>query len=331
MNLKTNLLALAAVLGLAAVAADTERTNWYPCFQAARAPQIDGNVADDPAWQTAPRVTGFRVLGGDYAHAKQTTAQMCWDAEAVYVAIVTEEPDTAQIKPEVRDGGWTWGEDSVEIFLQPKDGGVAFQFGVTAGGALGSGEGKPDIAKCKAAARIGPDRYSLELRVPFAVVGAAAPVVGTTWRGTFCRNIQATRSGGDKFTNWSPLERRFLEPENYAVIEFMTRTPAPDEANRLSEGLNRGYRTALTGQLAAAAARGAEFRDALAQAAQQPKQAAKAQALLVDWKQVDEVNRQSGSAPVLDLRRALMKTQGLAQASYEVKYTYLLDRLFEEK
>jgi hypothetical protein len=314
-----------------ALAAAAETGTRYPCFRVTQEPRIDGDVAGDPAWQTVPAATGFRVLGGNTAQAKQTTIWLCWGPEALFVAAVCEEPHAASLKPTAKDGGWTWAEDSIEFFLVPAAGGQAYQFGVTASGAKGSGEGNPDITRCTAAARILADSYSVELRVPYAVVAAVTPRAGAVWRGTVCRNIQTvTPSGGDKFTCWSPLQSRFLEPDNFAHIDFLDRTLTAAEASRETEALNRPYREALTRQLATLAARVSDYRDALQSAVGDPHLGSKAQELLAAWQRIEEVNRQAGNAPLPDVRQALLAAGELLAASHQTKYTVLMERLFAE-
>jgi hypothetical protein len=321
----------AVLLGCLGVGAADVTGTHYPCFQAASEPRIDGRVADDPAWQAIPAVTGFRVLGGGYTHSKQSTARMCWTADAVFVAVECEEPDAASLKPTAKDGGWTWSEDSVEIFLQPGAGGPTYQIGVTAGGAKGSGENSPETGTCSAAATITAAAYAIEIKIPYAVLRTVAAQAGTVWRGTFCRNIQTvTASGGDKFTCWSPLQARFLEPDNFAAIEFRERPASPEESTRLSTELNQGYRAELTGLLQAAAARALEYREALQGAVVHPRLGAKAQELLAAWRRIEAVNGQATAAPLQDVRQALVTAQGLQAASYDTKYIALLEQLFAE-
>ncbi len=315
---------------LAAPAVDVTGTR-YPCFQAATEPMIDGKVAADPAWQAIPAVTGFRVLGGGYTHSKQSTARMCWTAAAVFIAVECEEPAAPSLKPTAKDGGWTWSEDSVEIFLQPGAGAPVFQIGVTAGGAKGSGENSPDTAACSAAATIATADYAIEIRIPFAVLRTTGAQAGATWHGTFCRNIQTiTPSGGDKFTCWSPLQSRFLEPENFAAIEFRAAPLSLEESNRLSAELNLGYRAELTRLLQQRAGRAADFREALQGATSHPRLGAKAHELLSAWQRIEAVNAQADSAALTALRQALLTAQGLQEASYETKYVALLEKLFAE-
>jgi len=319
------------VVGLAAVVclAGRAEAGAYFCFKTSRGPQIDGKVADDPGWRVAPRATGFYVLGGGHTKAKQTEVQACWDGQALYVAMVCEEPDAAEIKPSIVDGGPTWTEDSVEVFLQSKPGGQVYQFGVTAGGAKGSGEGAPEIAKCTAAAAIGEKSYAIEIRIPFAVLGVAAPAPGAEWRGTFCRNIFTVTSGGDKFTSWASLESRFLEPQNFARIEFRGEPADAAVAARLTEELNRDYRGALVGELQAAAEQSGTYVSALEKAVGHERFDAQARDLLAQWRRIGETNKRAETAPVLDIRQALMTVRALSRASYEVKYRYLLHELLK--
>jgi hypothetical protein len=157
------------------------------------------------------------------------------------------------------------------------------------------------------------------------------PKAATTWRGTVCRNIQTqTPSGGDKFTCWSPLQSRFLEPENYAAIEFHDRVLSPEQAAAETEALNRPYRETLTGQLATLAGRAGEYREALKGAVADPRLGAKAQELLAAWQRIEQMNQQADRAPLPEVRRALLAANALLTASHQTKYTALLEKLFAE-
>jgi len=321
------LIALSLAFPLPGHAAPADKA--YPCYRAPSAPTIDGDVLGDPAWQVIPCLTGFRVLGGSYTQAKQTTARACWDDEALYVAMVCEEPDAAALKPAVRDGGPTWQEDSIEIFLQPKANGQVYQFGVTAGGAKGMGEGNPDIGKCAAAAKIGQVDYGIEIRIPFGVVDAR-PAVGDQWLVTFCRNIFTTLSGGDKFTNWAPLLSRFLEPEHFLPMVLSGSAPDAAGAAQETEALNAPYRKALLTELRSAAKQGTEYRGALAQAAGHPRFAEEAGKLLHQWEDVERVNQEVDQASLPNIREAIASARSLVADSYRVKYEYLIAKLLEE-
>lgn len=305
--------------------------NSYLCHTVAKAPDIDGNVTEDPVWQPIAGVTGFFSLGGGYTIAKQSTAKFCWDTEALFVAVICEEPDAATFKPLVKDWGWTWTEDGIEVFLQPGGSGQVYQFGVTAGGAKGSGESSPDIDKCTAAARIVNDSYSTEIRIPYSVLNTTPPRDGDTWRGTVCRNIMTTLSGGDKFTSWSRLEKRFLEPHHFAVITFTDQTPDAAKTLSLQKAINHNYRDELVKTVRTAAAQATEHTDGLRNAATGGRFSHKAKDLLNQWTQITTMSRQTDVAPAFEMRRALLNIRTLAEASHEVTYKHLLDQLFDEE
>ncbi|MBM4046657.1 MAG: hypothetical protein FJ279_16230 [Planctomycetes bacterium] len=302
----------------------------YPCHRVAAAPVVDGEVEGDAAWSRIPSATGFYKLGGAYTLAKQTAVQACWDSQALYVAMTCEEPDIAKFKPQVRDGGPFWEEDGVEIFLQPGAGKQVYQFGITASGARGGHEGFPEFTKLKAAARAGAGKYSLEVRIPFEVV-RATPSLGDKWRGNFCRNIYLTASGGDKFTCWAPLEKQFLEPQRFAVLTFAGPAPEPTEAARVGERLNAGYRKHLVGLLRASAEQAQEYVPVLDEASRDKKFGAKATEVLTRWRQLESLCRQAETAPIADLRSTLAGANALIQASYDLKYAYLIAHLFGDE
>lgn len=302
----------------------------YPCHRPTVAPVIDGDVAGDPAWQTIPSVTGFSVLGGTYTYDKQSVARLCWTEAGLFIGVVCEEPDAKLLKPTAFDGGDTWMEDSLEIFVEPKRGGDVYQFGLTAGGAKGGFEGHPDITKMKAAAKIGADSYSVEALIPWAVVNASVPKAGDSWRGDVCRNIFTTKSGGDKFTCWAPLQSRFLEPDNFGTIVFNATNLSADAAAQATEQLNAAYRQRLLQQVAGAVGQFASYRDGLQTAAKDDKYGQQARALLRGWRDIERLNRQADQAGIVQMRAALKQLGQLNRDSYDVKYQYLIYRLLQE-
>lgn len=316
-------LALAFLAGSAFAAATLE----YPVLRTAVPVTVDGQVQGDPAWRAAPQVTGFCVLGNGYTKAKQTVVQMLWDDQGLYVAAVCEEPDAARLKPAVRDYGETWAEDSLEIFLQPA--GQVYQIGVTAGGAKGAGEGGPDLGRITAAATIAADSYSIEVRVPAAVLKAVIRG-GERWRGEVCRNTFTVHSGGDRFTSWTPLESRFLEPEHFAVLAFRDEAASAATATAATETLNAAYRQALQEQVRAAAAQGEQYRQALRQAAEDGTFGEAARALLADWDRLAVLSQASEAVGTPQMRASVNRLQELNRQSYTVQYKYLIRKLLRD-
>jgi len=301
----------------------------YPCYHPDVTPVLDGDVLDDPAWQNIPTATGFSVLGGDFTEVKQTSFQVCWDDTALYLAVVCEEPDVARLNPSVRDGGEAWLEDGVELFLQAGGGAPVYQFVVTSGGARASGEGAGEFLRIEVGTSADDDSYTLEIAIPHAIV-QATPQTGDQWRGNLCRNIVTRDSGGDHFTSWAPLGRRFNEPENFAGIAL--RGPAPDAAQvaAIDETLNLRYRAHLLAQLREVAARAPEYLPALGEATEDAEFGREARRLNNQWRSLQRLAQDTDAVPVAEVREMLKGADALAQASYDLKYAYLIGKLFTD-
>ncbi len=322
---------MALLTAVAACAAPAGRPV-YPCYRPAVAPVMDGKLApEDPAWGGIPSVTGFSRLGDGFTLAKQTVVQACWDDAALYVGVVCEEPDAALLRPQMTDGGDFWMEDSIELFVQPGPSAQVFQFGVTPSGAKGGHEGYPDITKLTTAARVGPDFYCLEVRIPFEALRTGRPKLGDQWLAGFCRNITTTNSGGDHFTCWPPLQTAFLEPEHFATLGFMGPAPGATEAGRLSESLCTAYRADLAARLRVAAQQGRQYTKVLTQAGSDKQFGAQARELLAQWRQVESLQRNASVAGTREMRRALVSVNALARQSYDTQYAYLIARLFADE
>ncbi len=192
-----------------------EKTN-YPVHFISVAPEIDGRL-DEPVWQSLPEATGFYVLGGEVAKAKQTFFRMGWDKDNLYIGIKCEEPDIAEVI-----------EDSVEIFLasalakyskfmvNTMGSRLSYQFVrvLTRGPKIPLSNWEGDIYK-------GEDYWSVEIRIPFAILGFDRGLQdGEIWKGNITRNITVFTSGGNRSTTWAPLKRSFHELHNFASFLF---------------------------------------------------------------------------------------------------------------
>lgn len=299
----------------------------YPCHYVQNPPVIDGNIAEDPVWQALPAVTGFSVLGGGFSDGKQTTVQACWDDAAVYIAFRCEEPDYAHINFTVSDGGDVWLDDGVEIFLQPGDiKHQVYQFVITARGARGAGEGSPDFTRVQVAAAHDETGYTLEIAIPHQAL-EASPAQGDRWRGNFCRNIFISRTRADRFTSWAPLKQRFMEPENFAGFVLLGEAPAPQALHGINNTINRGYRMYLQGQLEAIMDQSAEYLPVLQEAVADPEYANTARRLRNQWRQKQRIVSETEKSSVWELRSSLQDADSLLEASYQLKYRYLIKQV----
>jgi len=300
----------------------------YPCFHASAAPAVDGD-ASDPCWSATPLATGFSILGNGFTDAKQTAFRLCWDDAALYVLVVCEEPDVARLKTDVRDGGEAWLNDGVEVFVQPASGGQVYQLGVTAAAARSAGEGAPDWRQVEAAAATGQASYTLEIAIPHGVV-RAEPRVGVSWHGAICRNIWTTNSGGDKFTSWPALQRRFLEPEHFATIDFRGAAPSEQAVAAMTLERNRGYREHLVAQLRGLTEQAPHYLPGLEQARESEELGGRARSLLYRWYRLARMQAASERFSIQQLRETVQSAEALQAASYDVKYAHLIDGLFPD-
>lgn len=312
-------------LSVAAAAAGPPR---YPCFRAETAPVIDGD-GRDACWRGAPLATGFSILGDGFTDAKQTAFRLCWDDAALYLLVECEEPDVDRMKLTVRDGGPAWEDDGVEVFVQPRSSGQTYQFLITAAAARTSAAGNADFRQIDAAAGRGEASYTLEIAIPHTLVGEQ-PSEGDTWRGNVCRNIWTTISGGDKFTSWAPLRRQFLEPENFAAIEFRGEPPADEALAAITRDLSGGYRRYLLEQVRGLVAQAPEYVPSLERARESEKLGGRARQLLYRWYRLERMQDASARYSIQDLRAMVQSAEELLAESYQVKYAHLIDGLFPD-
>jgi hypothetical protein len=302
----------------------------YPCFRAPEPPVIDGEVRGDAAWEAVPGATGFRVLGGDYAVQKQATGFACYDDEHLYVAMLCEEPDIELVRSVMKDGDDLWAEDSVEIFVEPTRGGLVYQFVVTAGGSRQGAEAMTGLAGWQAAAQRTEGGYGVELLLPFELFGVEP--AAQSCHIAFCRNIWTYDSGGDKFTTWPALTRRFLEPENFAALEFQPTAASPAQREHTESVLSGDYRASLAQQVTALAPAAGEYLPVLTLAAADEGSGLRREArrVIQQWRQVERLARTVPEAAVARLREAAGQASALRQTSYDLKYRYLLEQLLED-
>ncbi|MBM3499948.1 MAG: hypothetical protein FJX74_14915, partial [Armatimonadetes bacterium] len=151
------------------------------CPRASAAPVIDGAL-DDPCWVEAAEIAGFTRPLSETAPAKATSARVCFDETALYLAVECAEPQPARLRRQAQAGsGAVWQDDCVEVWLRAGDSQLAFdQFIVNAGGVTQSLRSRPGEAGAapgpwSAAARVAAASWTVEVAIPLATVGVDAP------------------------------------------------------------------------------------------------------------------------------------------------------------
>jgi len=222
----------------------------YPCHRLSSPVTLDGKL-DEACWRTLPGQTGFRIAATErYATVRQSTFRMGWDDSALYVGAEFHEPEMGKLTP--GEGKPTFFQDSVEIFLLRKEP-VYFRLAVSAEGKLegptryvGDMHSGRDVAEsgCEARAARGEKTWSVEVRVPFTLLGGR-PSANDVWRGNLCRVARVAAGTGEELTTWSYLPRaHFHEYAQYNSIRFVGKSLTEAEAGAVSRQLNADFAAA---------------------------------------------------------------------------------------
>ena len=206
--------------------------------RADRPPKIDGSI-DDKEWEGAPALgfETYRAPGSKVKDNAVTTVRLLYDERALYVSYECVEPNTEGLKLRSvgRDGN-VYGNDEVELFLNPDlDSTTKFMQFMTSPvrGAfydarvgyitdvLDPNYGKRETTTWNPEWRYGfridsaSGKWTLEMAVPFAEIGEAAPKPGTTWTGNFAR---VRRAAGEDLSCW--VAESFNNPEHFGELVF---------------------------------------------------------------------------------------------------------------
>ncbi len=159
-------------------------------------PTVDGKL-DEKSWEKAVGTTFRRhVKDGEDAEPRHPTwVKAVWTGDGVTFGIRCSEanPDKLKMDNASRDDGGLWGQDCLEIFLEPsgKGGGPVVQLLISAAGGLFDSLGGDTAWTCEGlqfAKVLGADFWSMEVYVPLkALPGAMPPGTGVSWSGQFTR------------------------------------------------------------------------------------------------------------------------------------------------
>lgn len=200
-------------------AADLGTGKIYEAIRAEPPPVIDGNL-DDGVWKQASAAGEFWTLKGT-DQVQQTTFQLAYDSQNLYLAVTNLESNLTAMKCDVRIDDMTsiMGDEAVEWFLQPQSGGDYYQFAANCGGARYDARALDSSwnAAWQAATGRRADAWTLECAIAFSSFGSFG-VPGATWGLNVCRDRQA---GGDtEWSAWSPTPGGFHQPQNFGRLVF---------------------------------------------------------------------------------------------------------------
>jgi hypothetical protein len=180
----------------------------YTCRRAVTPIKIDGRLGD-PAWRRAPWTALFVDIEGAVKPRPRfrTRAKMLWDRAYLYIAAELEEPDVWATLTE--HDSVIFHDNDFEVFLDPQGNGLNyFEFEINAlntgwdlkldkpykdGGHADNGWEIPGLktaVNVRGTLNHPGDRdrgWSVEIAMPWAAFGRAAPQDGDQWRVNFSR------------------------------------------------------------------------------------------------------------------------------------------------
>ncbi len=234
---------LALLAGLIALtsAPFTLRAQQVQCVRCGDSPAIDGRL-DDPAWQAAPPIEGFRMVeprpGED--PSERTVARVLYDDHSLYIGIYCYDSEPGRIAANTmahdsaggggggymgygfgHHGSSTSSDDLVRVLLDPfQDKRTAYVFFVNPRGARGEGLVYAGDASLNwdgiweaASARL-EDGWSAEIRIPFKTISfrPGLSVWGLNIERTIARKMEIIRLSG------TTLDANFNNPNEAATM-----------------------------------------------------------------------------------------------------------------
>lgn len=186
---------LAIAVAASAAAAERRTVALYDVQRTPKAPIIDGRLGDE-AWADRPAIHPMVLRdAATRAYARvQSRTIIVYDDEALYVGVHMDEPHPKTLKASSREyDGRLWWDDSVELYIEPgHTHGAYYKFVSNSLGTRADWRGldTPEGFKLldwgagtswTAAAHVGKDFWSLELRFPWSDFGVEPPQAGAVW------------------------------------------------------------------------------------------------------------------------------------------------------
>ncbi len=319
------LLLLAIVCSSPAFAADKRA---YRCYRLAAPPAMDGQLNDD-AWKALPASNSFRNLADGAYTAKQTYIKLGWNDQDLFIGVRCDEPEMKLLSANMRDGDALWLEDGIEIFIQPDPGAGYFQFAVNSLGAKIGVERAGGLALFEAKGFHGPDFFTVEIRLPFAIFGKT-PKAGEMWRGNIDRNIWA---GGKIFSCWAPLQGSFHDTANFGRFIFEAQQASAELAASAekSDADDGAHRSALIARINEVVKKCDEYAPDLARGLEMPAYRKEAQDLRDEAEGYKALRASASAAAIRELTAGTRSCEDFFRKIFDFKYRVLIARLLQEE
>ncbi len=192
-------------------------------------PTIDGKL-DDACWQTCTLAGPYTTVGGEWMKA-QTISHVTYDDEAFYLGIRCNEPAMANLKHKAqrRDANAVFADDNVELFFDTNHDKATFlHVVITPAGTLYDAlcdyaderEGREESWSRPWPFKVarGTDHWTVEMKLPYAMLDADQPTPGTTWG----LNLNRSRWAGadNEFGSWAGIIGGFNQPRQFGTVVF---------------------------------------------------------------------------------------------------------------
>ena len=212
----------------------------YPVYPLKEAPALDGRW-DGQAWAGIPAAVGFTsVKTGEIVPTRPTAFRMGWHGDSLYLAVrCTEpEPDTIQADPDNYRDGW-YADDNLEFFFAADPKAEPRQFVTNSRAARWSNFEPPaGAAPWAAAAAKGTDHWSVEMRIPFPLLGVAGEVKAGRFLFNLCR-AAGNNPENERLSSYAPVSVSFAQVGRFAELTFKDAPPTPDALALAQKDLDR--------------------------------------------------------------------------------------------
>jgi len=191
------------------------------CAPLQEPPTIDGRL-QEPCWASLTPLAPFMALDGVATPEAETSAHVARQSDALLIAVRCREPRMdllrADAAPESAD---VWRDDCVEIFVNPTSTPGAYRHLIVNAAGVTQDNLPPERGvayEWQAAAARDSDGWTVEARIPFSDLDAAAPQDADAWRLNICRS----RLPRSEQSAWSPTLKPsdFHVPDRFGLLVF---------------------------------------------------------------------------------------------------------------
>ena len=183
----------------------------YPAPKAAQAPTLDGRL-DDACWKPAPEANDFAMHMTLKRAQIQTRFRVTYDDKCLYLAVVCDEPLAGRLHkgaPGAHDDPAIFQQECIELFVDPFHNHRDYYqiiVNVSATVSDNSHMDKTWNSRTRSATRIGSDRWSMEIAVPWADLGVRRIKPGMLMGLSVCRDREI---GQRRWSSWCHMPKSF--------------------------------------------------------------------------------------------------------------------------